>query len=135
MYTRELIAKEVKALYQDGVDLVQAFQKEDKKQNFPYEYQSWYTKALKVVEILAPDRYQEFRAYYEVDPKRKSLGYGTYVIQDFLNCVSPASYLYENFDTREQTLKNTFNSTNHSKAHLLPLQLTLWCTLLPLTIY
>ena len=32
MYTRELIAKEVKALYQDGVDLVQAFQKEDKKQ-------------------------------------------------------------------------------------------------------
>ena len=75
MYTRELIAKEVKALYQDGVDLVQAFQKEDKKQNFPYEYQSWYTKALKVVEILAPDRYQEFRAYYEVDPKRKSLGY------------------------------------------------------------
>jgi hypothetical protein len=109
MDTKESIAKEVKALYQVGVDLVQAFQKEDEKQNFPYEYQSWYTKTLRVVEILAPDRYQEFKAYYEVDPKRKSLGYGTYVIQDFLKGVAPASHRFENFDTRGQTLQNAFN--------------------------
>ena len=61
------------------------------------------------MEILAPDRYQEFKSYYEIDPKRKSLGYGTYVIQDFFKGVAPAAHRYPNFDTRSQTVKNTFN--------------------------
>ena len=109
MDTKESIAKEVKELYQEGLELAQAFQKEDEKQNFPYVYQTWYTKSLRVVEVLAPDRYQEFKSYYEIDSKRKSLGYGTYVIQDFLKGVAPAAHRIPDFDTRSQALQNVFN--------------------------
>ena len=109
MDTKETISKEVTALYDQGVKLVQAFQKKDKKQNFPYAYQNWYTQALRVVEILAPDRYPEFKSYYEIDPKRKSLGYGTYVIQDYLKGVAPGSYQLRDFDISAQTVQNAFN--------------------------
>ena len=73
MTKRDEIRKELAALYKEGVELAQAFQKGEEIQ-FEYSYQRWYTKALKAVGSLAPDRLQEFRAYYEPDPKRKSLG-------------------------------------------------------------
>jgi hypothetical protein len=76
---------------------------------FHYDYQRWYTKALKVVSSLAPDRHAEFRSYYEVDPKRKSLGYGTYVIQDYLKGIVPNEYNYPDFDIRKQLLTCFFN--------------------------
>ncbi|KAF3984752.1 MAG: hypothetical protein HFP81_00540 [Methylococcales symbiont of Hymedesmia sp. n. MRB-2018] len=109
MDTKATISKEVKVLYDEGAKLVKALQDQDKKLNFPYEYQNWYTKSLRVVEILAPDRYAEFKSYYEIDPKRKSLGYGTYVIQDFLKGVAPFSSQYKGFNTQTQTVQNTFN--------------------------
>jgi hypothetical protein len=109
MDTKESISKEIEGLFNEGRELIRAFQKEDEKENFPYEYQIWYTKSLRVVEILAPDRYAEFKSYYEVDPKRKSLGYSTYVIQDYLKCVAPSSYYFPDFDTRQQTVENAFN--------------------------
>lgn len=62
-----------------------------------------------MVQVLAPDRYQEFKSYYEIDSKRKSLGYGTYVIQDFLKGVAPAAHIIPGFDTRSQALQNVFN--------------------------
>lgn len=108
MTKREAIHKELDELYQEGVKLAVAFQKKEEKQ-FEYDYQRWYTKALKAAASLAPDRHAEFRGYYEVDPKRKSLGYGTYVVQDYLKGVAPNSYHYPNFDTREQVLKCLFN--------------------------
>ncbi len=49
-----------------------------------FEYQAWYSQALKAVQQLAPDRYDEFRKFYETDPKRKSLVSSNYVIQDYL---------------------------------------------------
>jgi hypothetical protein len=108
MSKREAIHKELDALYKEGAELAVAFQKEEEKQ-FQYDYQRWYTKALKAVASLADDRHAEFRSYYEVDPKRKSLGYGTYVIQDFLKGVAPNSYQHPNFDTRAQVLNCFFN--------------------------
>ena len=108
MTKREAIHKELSALYKEGAELAVAFQKKEDKQ-FQYDYQRWYTKALKAVASLAPDRYAEFRGYYEVDPKRKSLGYGTYVIQDFLKGVAPGGYQYEGFDSRAQVLTCFFN--------------------------
>jgi hypothetical protein len=108
MTKREAIHKELNELYKEGAELAVSFQKEEEKQ-FHYAYQRWYTKALKAVSSLASDRYAEFRNYYEVDPKRKSLGYGTYVIQDFVKGVAPSSYHYPNFDTREQVLKCFLN--------------------------
>ena len=40
---------------------------------FGMEYQNWYTRAPKIVEVLAPDRLEEFISYYKIDPKRKSV--------------------------------------------------------------
>ncbi|MYN30231.1 hypothetical protein [Duganella levis] len=108
MTKREEIQKEVEALYQEGTKLAVAFQKKEEKQ-FQYDYQRWYTKALKVVSVLAPDRHAEFRAYYEIDAKRKSLGYETYVIQDYIKNVVPNKINYPKFDTRSQTLQCFFN--------------------------
>ncbi len=108
MTKREAIRKELSALYEVGAKLAVAFQKKEEVQ-FQYDYQSWYTKALKAVASLAPDRYAEFRLYYEIDPKRKSLGYGTYVIQDYIKGVAPSSYHLQDFDTRAQALNCFFN--------------------------
>lgn len=102
MDTKESISKEVTDLYNEVAKIAQAFIKKDEEQNFQYEYQKWYTKALRVVEVLAPDRYAEFKSYYEIDPKRKSLGYGTYVIQDYLKGVAPSRISHPDFDTRNQ---------------------------------
>ena len=109
MDTKETISKEISTLYEEGSKLVKAFQVKDKEPNFYYEYQSWYTKSLRVVEVLAYDRYAEFKSYYEIDPKRKGLGYGTYVIQDYLKGVRPGSYQLQDFDTRQETTRNVFN--------------------------
>jgi len=108
MSKRELIHKEINALYDEGTKLAAAFQK-NKAERFPYDYQHWYSKALSAVATLAPDRYAEFRGYYEPDPKRKSLGYGTYVIQDFLKGVAPSNLQYSDFDTQQQSLVCFFN--------------------------
>jgi len=82
---------------------------------FRHDYQRWYTKVLKAVASLAPDRHAEFRSYYEVDPKRKTLGYSTYVIQGYIKGVAPNSFIYPNFDIREQTLMCFFNQLSSSK--------------------
>ena len=108
MTKREAIHKELADLCTCGTKLAVSFQNNKDKQ-FHYDYQTWYTKALKAMASLASDRYVEFRSYYEVDPKRKSLGYGTYVIQDYLKGVVPGSYQYENFDTRAEVMKCFLN--------------------------
>jgi hypothetical protein len=115
MSKRELIRKEIAALYEEGAHLVKSLQDKKAKQ-FPYDYQSWYTRAIAAVAILAPDRLAEFRGYYEINPKRKSLGYGTYVIQDFIKGVVPSSYQYQNFDGEKQALISFFNQITILKA-------------------
>ncbi|HZP62243.1 MAG TPA: hypothetical protein VFB28_02415 [Terriglobales bacterium] len=104
MSKRELIAKEIEALGKEGAEIAIAFQAKKNSPEFSFAYQSWYTKALRVVSSLAPDRSLEFRSYYEINPNRKVLGYGTYVIQDFLKGVAPNDLVYENFDTRRQVM-------------------------------
>jgi len=99
MTTREAIQKELDSLYNDGVRISESLEKEETS-DFYFDYQTWYTKALKSIATLAPDRYAEFRSYYEIDPKRKVIGYGTFVIQDYVKGVAPAGR--PEFDTREQ---------------------------------
>jgi hypothetical protein len=99
----------LKALDDEGSDLLDAFQKQKDFGPFHYKYQAWYTKALKVVASLAPDRLSEFRGYYEPDPKRKALGYGTYVIQDYLKNVRPGHPQLEQFDVHQQAVIGFFN--------------------------
>jgi hypothetical protein len=108
MSKRDLIRKEMSDLYQEAVTLAEAFQKNGEKP-FHYDYQRWYSKALKAVATLAPDRHAEFKSYYEINPKRKVLGYGTFVIQDYLKGVKPSNFHYPDFDTRHQALLCFFN--------------------------
>lgn len=108
MTKRDLIRKEITNLYQEGAQLAEDFQKDDKKP-FHYDYQRWYSKALKAITALAPDRHSEFRSYYEINEKRKKLGYGTYVIQDYLKGVRPGGYAHEDFDCRSQAVLCFFN--------------------------
>ncbi|WP_421523876.1 hypothetical protein [Pseudomonas yamanorum] len=108
MSRKEVIKKELTDLYNSGAEVCQEFQ-DGKHDNFQYKYQSWYTKALRAVQHLASDRLTEFRGYYEIDPKRKSLGYGTYVIQDFFKGVVPNRVRYPEFNSKAQVAQAFFN--------------------------
>jgi hypothetical protein len=102
MTKRERIRKELAELCSEGYALAKKFNDDEKKSDFRGGYQTWYSKAVKAVAALAPDRHTEFKGYYEIDPKRKSLGYGTYVIQDFMKGVSPGSW--NSADSKSQML-------------------------------
>lgn len=47
-------------------------------------YQSWYTKACRVIEQIIPERLNEFVSLYQGDPKRKEVSYMNYSIYDYL---------------------------------------------------
>lgn len=102
------IKKEAEALYEKGAKFAKNFKKGNEG-SFRYDYQRWYSCALRVVEFLAPDRYQEFRSYYEINPKRNNCGYGNYVIQDYIKGIAPSRLHYPDFDSEKQTLINFFN--------------------------
>jgi hypothetical protein len=102
MSKRELIREELQHLYKDGASLAIAFQKNGDQFDFHYEYQGWYSKALKAVAYLAPDRHIEFKSYYEIDPKRKALRSGTFVIQDFMKGVFPNPRIVPEFNSRNE---------------------------------
>lgn len=114
MSSKDQIRKELDELVGQGKQLILALRKaageaEDSFVSIHVDYQFWYTRALKAVEGLAHDRYEEFRRYYEPDPKRKSLDPLTYVVQDFLMGVSPAKSHYPHFDTKARTAQTIFN--------------------------
>jgi hypothetical protein len=109
MDTKASISKELTGLYNEGVDVVSDLQAEKSEKDFSFEYQNWYTKAIRVVELLAHDRISEFKSYYEIDPKRKTMGYGTYYIQDFLKNVVPNKHRCPGFNTKKQTAQNMIN--------------------------
>ncbi len=108
---KEDIKQEIITLTNEGRDLGVSLlkKKEDKeeKAKFIVGYQSWYTKSLRVVEFLAPDRYQEFRSYYQGDPKRKDVTAVNYVIQDYVRGLT-LSWPKE-FDSTSATIKNHSN--------------------------
>jgi len=96
----EEIKKKIKAdlvkLYQEGTNLLLdelekqgqkiPESKEDKKRkktNLHMDYQGWYSKSLRVVQQLLPDRYQEFCEQYKIE-KRKQIDFITYTISDYI---------------------------------------------------
>ncbi|MCV2220520.1 hypothetical protein [Pseudomonas mercuritolerans] len=108
MSKKQLIKAELIDLYNSGAGVLNDFQ-DQKYDHFQYNYQSWYTKAIRAVQNLAPDRLIEFRSYYEIDPKRKALGYGTYVIQDYFKGVAPNKFNHPEFNTKAQVVQSFFN--------------------------
>lgn len=47
-------------------------------------YQSWYTKALNVVQVFLPERLEEFRLLHRDAKRRKEVDYLTYTVSDYL---------------------------------------------------
>jgi hypothetical protein len=108
---KEKIKKEILNLAKESEKILEFLQgkSKDEKFLFHFEYQKWYSKALKVVQTIALDRYTEFKSFYEIDPKRKNLGYDTYVIQDYIKGISPSSYSHPDFDSKNETFTNFYN--------------------------
>ena len=111
MTTSTSVKQALAELVQEGTQLMIALRKPESKKeaSFTFDYQRWYSKALPVVRRLATDRYEEFKRYYEPDPKRKSLGYGTYVIHDFIKGVAPSRLHLPDFDTKKQVVQGFLN--------------------------
>jgi hypothetical protein len=91
MDTKERIKEELKNLVEEGHALsgMLSAKTADKDAEFIVNYQLWYTKAIKLARLLAPDRYEEFCAYYEPDQRRKQINVESYRIQDFFRGIRP----------------------------------------------
>jgi len=91
MQTQDAVKKELDLLVKDIPSLIKLSQEKDKRVlAFNERYQSWYTRSIKLVELLGSDRLSEFVGYYKIDAKRKGLSAGTYCIQDFIMGIGPA---------------------------------------------
>ena len=84
MNASENIKKELDSLDEMVTDLLKLAKDRKDVIKFGFAYQDWYSRAHKVIEILAPERLQEFTSYYLIDPKRKTIYSRTYVIQDYI---------------------------------------------------
>jgi hypothetical protein len=51
---------------------------------FKKEYQIWYSESLVLIKQILPDRINDFVRLYEKPKTRKSIEYGNYVIEDYL---------------------------------------------------
>lgn len=84
--------------------------REDEHQRtFGSQYQAWYSKALRIVEQLLPDRYDEFRELYRLDKKPKTLDEATYRISDYLHGTKARTggvFGEPDFDTAEVSEKH-----------------------------
>jgi hypothetical protein len=47
------------------------------------EYETWYSKSLKVIQLIQPDRINDFKLLYK-NEKRKKVDYETYTLSDYL---------------------------------------------------
>jgi hypothetical protein len=91
LWKRELIAKaseEQRAEFLDSLDDDAERKELSRQPHFITEYQRWYSQALRVVQQLLPDRYNEFRNFYK-DEKRKALNVETYGVADYIHGISP----------------------------------------------
>ena len=79
---RDMIAKELDSLIEQGFDLLDDLHDKDGKK-FHASYQQWYTRALGAVRALVPERLEEFAKLYQGE-KRKELNSLTYSISDYM---------------------------------------------------
>ena len=56
--------------------------------SFRGEYQSWYSESLVLIKQLLPDRLSDFVRLFEKPKTRKTIEYGNYVIEDYLQSLT-----------------------------------------------
>jgi len=61
---------------------------------FKQSYQSWYSEALVLLKQILPDRISDFIKLYEKPKTRKSIEYGNYVVEDYLQGLTVTSGIY-----------------------------------------
>jgi len=93
--TEETITKELNALIIEVPALLKLTATAKDIVAFGDKYQVWYSRAVKLVELLGSDRLDEFCSYYRIDPKRKSFSAGTYMIQDYVTGMGAATDHYD----------------------------------------
>jgi len=81
----ENIGKQIKAAFKDDKKAEEYI---DKIIPFNKEYQSWYSESLGHIKQLLPDRLSDFIKLYEKPKTRKSIEYGNYVMEDYLQKLS-----------------------------------------------
>jgi len=113
MDKREELKKELGQLIKEAAEIAELATKAKDMDiiKFGMEYQNWYTRAIKVVEVLASDRLEEFISYYKVDPKRKVVNAQNYVIQDFIMGIGARTDYMEHpmWDTNNTTAIKVYN--------------------------
>jgi hypothetical protein len=111
MSTSEDIERELKALLDTQTDLLELAKKNDDIIKFGATYQRWYSRAYKLVESLAPERLAEFSSYYLIDPKRKIMDAGNYVIQDYIKGIGARTDRFNQplWDTNNLTMIRVVN--------------------------
>lgn len=81
--------KQVKAAFKDDKKIHDYI---SKLPRFHTEYQTWYSESLVLIKQLLPDRLSDFVRLFEKPKTRKSIEYGNYVIEDFLQHLTVTSY-------------------------------------------
>lgn len=104
MNTAAEIKKELSELSDESLSLHKFAADPENLMKFGMEYQAWYSRAIKLVEALGPERLDEFVSYYRIDPKRKTTSYTNYVIQDYIKAVPART---DNFDRPMWNINST----------------------------
>lgn len=86
----ENIKNEIKLLIYDKKELLKLSANIEDTNKFGAKYQGWYSRAIRIIELLGKDRLDEFKSYYLIDTKRKFYDVSTYVIQDYIKGLSAA---------------------------------------------
>lgn len=84
----ENFEKQIKAAFKDDKKVKEFI---SKILPFNKEYQSWYSESLVLIKQLLPDRLSDFIKLFEKPKMRKSIEYGNYVIEDYLQSLSVTS--------------------------------------------
>lgn len=95
MSTDTVITKELDDLVAEIPELVKLTKEIKDLVSFGNKYQLWYTRSLKLVELLGADRSIEFSSYYRIDPKRKDFSAASYVIQDYVSGMGAPTNVYD----------------------------------------
>ena len=95
MDTKKALKKELSDLLVKQKDILLLAKDNKTIVEFGSKYQGFYSRTIKVLEFLAPDRLSEFKGYYEVDPKRKTFDITNYNIQDYVMGVSAQMDRYD----------------------------------------
>lgn len=92
----EQIEQELRSLAKEGMRLARAINDGSGAAEH-LAYQSFYTKALAALRVVAPDRYDEFVSCYE-DPRRKNLTRLTFGVRDFYKSLYAPGVTVDNRD-------------------------------------